>query len=163
MSACPSCSERTVPAWGDGDILFITSAPTDEEYQYGKPFAGKNRQMFSTLLYKHAKIDMNDIRAIPLWYHPKPRSKNWLENPCFLVSLELVLEEMEQYDRIVLVGADAVRHFTGRSIDAVNGCDVTDFIDAEGKKFFALCSPGTVFTNPGEFYFALDNLKEWNR
>ena len=164
MSVCPNCSQPAIEKFGDGKLLFITSSPNEEEMHYMKPFSGKNKQIFTSALWKCAKIDFNSTASVPLWYHPKSRIKDWTKDACFQVSLELVLDEIGNHDRVVLVGADACRWFTGRGIDNLNGMDVTEFIPEEltdGREFFAICSPSTVFTSQGEFFFALNKLGEW--
>jgi uracil-DNA glycosylase len=158
---CPVCSEPAVLSSGDkeSDILFIGSEVSEDEYKYKKPFTGQTFHVFKKLLFQRAHIDLTATRQINLWYHPK------CKGDCQLVSLEQVEKEITEAKFVILVGADAVKYFTGLSVDNCNGLDITSEVAEEmtvgGRVFFALCSPQSVFRAHGEMYFGLDELSKW--
>lgn len=157
---CPCCASPVVPAFGDSDseILFIGGEPSDGELETLRPFSDSTAAIFRKELFKHAKVDLSSVRQVLLWYHAPSKNKD-----CFTVSLDMVMKEMHNKKFIVLIGADAVSHFTGLSIDNVNGLDVTECIDVENKdvKFFAISTPTLLFRSLGEFRFGLSQLGVW--
>lgn len=163
---CPVCSEKVVLPGGnkDSNILIIASVPGDDEINFGKPFVGFNGRIFKSELYKEAGLDLASIRQVYLWFHKKGTKKQ--SKDCLLVSLEQVSKEIGGKDLVILVGADAVTHFTGLSVDDVNGFDVTndvegDYHDWGNTRFFALCNPNSAYITVGELRFGLKKLKEW--
>jgi uracil-DNA glycosylase len=159
---CPACAEKTLHASGDSmsDILFIASVPGDDEIKFSTPFVGYNGKIFKSILFKRTGIDLLQTRYVYLWYHAKKSSKK--AQDCFAVSLSQVMNEFIYKKKIILIGAEAVRHFTGMAVDSVNGMDVTDQIeDAGDVRYFAMVNPNTVFKSVGEIYYAMDKLKEW--
>jgi uracil-DNA glycosylase family 4 len=166
MSVCPVCSERTVAPGGDKDaeILFIASVPGDEELAFGKPFVGFNGRLFKNELYREAGIDLAATRQVYLWFHKKSTKKQ--AKDCLLVSNDIVDNEMIERKFIILIGSDAVKYFTGKSVDDVNGLDITsevpgDYHDWGNTRFFALCNPNSAYVTVGELRFGLNKLKEW--
>ena len=88
--------------------------------------------------------------------------------------MSLVMKEIEGKKVVVLVGADAVREFTGLSVQDTNGLDVTEEVGdyfgddvpdllkiLHGVKFFSVSSPQTVFKALGETRFGLTQLGKW--
>lgn len=164
MKKCPVCNLDVCSPSGDvaSDILFIGSCASEDEIRYGRPFAGQIYPIFKRMLFKIAHIDLTATRQILLWYHAKPTSKKALANDCFAVSKDIVLKEMNGKRFIILVGSDAVREFTGKSVDDLAGLDVTDFVDDSYKtndqKFFSLPKETSIFRSWGEMEFSLRNL-----
>ena len=164
---CPVCSSEIVSPSGDADstILFIGSCPSDEEIKYGRPFAGQIYPIFKRMLFKIAHIDLTATRQVLLWYHAKPTSKKALVNDCFVVSKDIVMRELIGKKIVALVGADAVKEFTGKSSDDLAGLDVTMFVDDSYKinnqRFFALPKETSIFRSWGEMQFSLENLQKF--
>lgn len=162
---CPVCAERVIGAHGDTDseILLVGSAPSEDEIYFNRPFTGPTINIFRKELHKNAKIDLSQTRQILAHYHDKLKKAD-----CVAVSMSLVMKEIEGKKVVVLVGADAVREFTGLSVQDTNGLCVTDevrkFMEDEklhGVKFFSISSPQTVFRSLGEFRFGLIQLGKW--
>lgn len=160
---CPVCTEKIIPADGDVDakILLIGSEPSEDEINYNRPFVGDTIRIFRKELLKLSGIDLMATRQVLINYHAKMKKED-----CMKVSMSIVEAEMEGKSLIVLVGADAVRTFTGLSVQNVNGMDVTsevysDIIEKYPQAiFFAITSPQTVFKSLGEFRYGLNNLGE---
>lgn len=162
---CPVCSERVIPAYGDLDseILFVGSSPSEDEVKYNRPFTGSYFQIFRKELFKFSHLDLGSTRQVLVEYH-----ENMKKDDCRLVSMSVVEKELQDKKIVIIVGADAVRAFTGLSISDVNGLDVTNEVyefNSEnvpvGIKFFAIASPQTVFKSLGEFRFGLQRLGAW--
>ena len=142
------------------EILLIASIPGEDELKFSRPFVGFNGKIFKNILFKYTGVDLLQTRFVYLWYHAKKGSKK--SQDCFAVSLSQVMNEFMYKKKIILIGAEAVRHFTGLAVDAVSGMDVTDQIeDAGDVRYFAMVNPNTVFKSVGEMYFAMGKLKEW--
>lgn len=167
QKVCPVCAEKVILADGEeeSEILLIGSAPTDDEVYYGRPFVGNTIRIFRKELIKLAKIDLGSTRQVLVECHDKMK-----KDDCRAVSLSLVEKELKNKKYIILVGAEAVRTFTGLSVQDVNGMDVTDeayeyqeelLEQYPGIKFFAITSPQTVFKSLGEFRFGLSQLGSW--
>lgn len=162
MAVCPVCARTVVKPGGDtmSDTLFISSVPSDDELRFGVSYVGFSGKIFKNELYKATKVELNSCRHVYLWFHEKKATKKGAD--CFAVSIDAMQKELIYKTKVILVGADAVRHFTGLSVDDVNGLDVTEMVDDEdGRRYFALCSPANALSSVGELRFALNNLNTW--
>lgn len=162
---CPVCSEQVIQAFGDVDsqILLVGSSPSEEEIKYNRPFTGHTIHIWKKELFKLAKIDLTATRQVLVEYHDGIKKSD-----CAQVSLSLVEKEFENKQIVILVGASAVKTFTGKSIDDVNGLDVTQEVYEFQEEmlatqhpdmiFFAVSSPKSVFKSLGEVRFGLTQL-----
>lgn len=159
MKQCPVCEQPYIPYLGDGDTLILGSTPNDDELKYGKPFVGRNIQLWKSHLMKYARLDFHSCRFGLLNTHKG--SKEFVSE-CDQFNIQLAIDEISKVSRVVLVGADVTKHFTGYKIGQVNGLDVSSLVDESfGIPFFAMVIPATLYANQGEYYFAMKKLGEW--
>lgn len=153
---CPVCVSKIVPPAGEKDsrVLFVGEFPGEIEIKYGKPFSGPTGKIFRKEFMKTIGQDLWMFRICNLWLHEPNKDEN-----CLSVGHDLVLEEAGEKDVIVLIGSDAVSHFSGFSVSDVTGLTVPSeyFHD---KEVFCMINPAQVFhKGTGELNFALHNLK----
>jgi len=163
MKQCPICEQAYIPYMGDGSVLILGSSPTEDEMQYGRPFTGRNMQLWKSHLMQYAKLDFHDCRFGLLNTHT---SKKDFAKECEQFNVQLAIKEMSQISKVIFVGADSTRLFTGYKISQVNGLDVSDLVvpdfgEIDNIRFFAMVTPATIFTSQGEYYFAMNKLGEW--
>lgn len=142
-------------------ILWLASRPTDEEYQYGRLIAGETGEVIRKEFLALAKIDPLTFSRASLWLHPI-NLKN--ERGCFDVGLDTVLSFASDKRIIILVGADAVSHFTSLKVSDVTGLEVTSECNLfpKAQHVFAMMSPGIAFSKGiGEVRFAINNIKSY--
>jgi uracil-DNA glycosylase len=163
MTACPVCSQKIILPRGNQNakILIVGGLPTEEDIETNEPFAGQMGAILRRALMRNAKLDVMTIRRVLLHLHlPSKGTKKEIKlqnNNCLQIGHDLVIEEAQNKKLVILVGAQAVKHFTGMSVDDTNGLTVPcEYWKAET---FAFVSPGSVFSTVGEMRFACGKLK----
>lgn len=150
---CPKCAKEMKMPTGDkeSDILIVFDKLFEQQSDYKVISA---LAAFKNNLSKYAGIDPAETRMAYLWMHKPNKDKD-----CLAISSDVVRENMEGKKLIILCGAEAVRFFTGYSINDVNGL----VIELEGAPpMFACVSPNSMFVKGiGEFRFAMKKLKEY--
>lgn len=153
--SCPICNRTdVVPACGpeDSPILLIGTSPSDEEVKAGQPFAGKTGGVLKTEL-RLAGLDFGSLRVMNLWQHPANENEKCKEH-----GASACISEAQGKQAILLIGAETVKFFTGKSVEAYNGLLVP-------SSYFscpivvAMVQPTTVFHNScGELRLSLQKF-----
>lgn len=157
---CPVCAKNAVGCSGESNssILIVLSHPDWADVMYGYPFAVDKRTnkttsgfVMRTECFKQG-FDLNSARCCCLWLHDDMTNEQ-----CFEVGKDMVLEEAKGRKAILLVGAQAVRYFTGYSVEDVNGLSVTSGL-LSCPIIYPLVSPASVLikgAGVGEIRFGL--------
>ena len=121
---CPSCASKIVPPHGySKSILIISEFPGKLEMEKGIPFASSSWvPSAGKILRKELQrldVDLLQLRCCNLWLHPPNKDEN-----CLKAGETVCLEEAKGKDAILLMGSEAVSHFTGYSVMDVNGLEV---------------------------------------
>lgn len=164
MAVCPVCGEKAfAPSGpGDSDILVIASSPNEDELHFGRQWAGQAMgQSWRKIVSEYLDEDPLTWRRCFLQFHDKMK-----KDECFLISLDLIKEEVKNKKLIILMGPDACEYFTGMKVSDVGGMDVTGegqtplyFEDA--RVVFAMINPTMAFAKTiGELELSLKKLKE---
>lgn len=161
MPVCPSCGTKVIMPSKGNHVLWLASKPNDEEYQYGRLMSGEVGDVIRKEFLGLIKIDPFTFSRASLWLHPIIKGK--AGQGCFEIGVDTVLRFAADKRIIILVGAEAVSHFTSLKVSDVTGLDVTSecslFPNAE--RVFAMVNPGIAFTKGiGEVRFAINNMKD---
>lgn len=162
MTVCPSCSEKVIMPSKGNHILWLASRPTEEEARYGRLISGETGDVVRKEFLGQAKVDPLTFSRASLWLHPIVKGK--AGQGCFDIGLDTVLRFAEDKRIIILVGAEAVAHFTSLKVNDVTGLDVTSecFLFPKAEHVFAMVNPGIAFAKGvGEIRFAINNMKEY--
>ena len=162
MTVCPACSNKVIMPVQKGSVLWLASRPSDEEYDYGRILSGETGDLVRKEFFLTAKVDTQTFSRASLWLHPIVKGKGG--EGCFEVGLNTVLDFAKDKRIIILVGSEAVKHFTSLNVSECNGLDVTSecFLFPNAERVFAMTNPAVAFTKGiGEVRFAINNMKEY--
>ena len=158
MTSCPVCSLPIISPSGNPNstILLIGEFPGDEEMKVGLPFVGKAGHVLRQEFYRE-KVDYKRLRITNLWLHPKHTAASRkkedqklaaeLNENCLKYFMECLLKEANGKKAILLIGSDAVKTLTGKSVSAWAGLRMTsDYLDPP----LLMCSvnPASVYHVP---------------
>lgn len=156
--ACSVCGETAVYGRGpkDSDRLIILSHPDWADVMYSLPFSiVPNKTTGGYVMQREMRrvgLELAEFRTVCLWPHEE------LKDPrCGEVQEKLVLEECKGKRVILLVGAQAVMHFTGYKVSDVNGLPV-DSGALSAPIIYPLVTPSSVLVagqGLGELRFGL--------
>lgn len=119
---CPVCGNTGVYGRGrtDSDRLIILSHPDWADIVGGLPFSIVPKKNTGGYVMqremRRVGLELSDFRTVCLWPH-----ENTKDIRCMEAQEQLVLEEAKGKRVILLVGAQAVGHFTGYKVSDVNG------------------------------------------
>ena len=148
-SCCKKCSlkkyDRYVPTQfvKDSKVLFIGEAPGREEVEQKKPFVGQSGKLLRKVL---DKMDIsysvsNVCKCRPASVEGENRTPTKMEVRC---CLPIIMDEVENFDFIVLVGGIALSVF----FPEVNLGDVVgSVLIKKGKKYLVVYHPAYILRN----------------
>ncbi len=119
---CPVCGNTGVYGRGSGASgrLIILSHPDWADIVGGLPFSIVPKKNTGGYVMqremRRVGLELSEFRTVCLWPH-----ENIKDNRCMEAQEKLVLEEAKGKRIILLVGAQAVGHFTGYKVSDVNG------------------------------------------
>lgn len=123
-------------------ILVIGGFPGTDEIKRGKPLVGRTGTVLRMELAR-VGVDLNRMRLTNLWLHPKLKPKDVTYQDCFDYGFEEAVKEAKGRKLILLIGADAVKTFTGYNVSEVTGLVVpSKYLSA---KVMCMVQPTTVF------------------
>jgi uracil-DNA glycosylase len=163
---CPVDALEVVGCRGrsDSDILVILSHPDWADVIKGVPFALDESERYAkttsgSVMQREcirAGIDLNMLRCCVLWPH-----KDMDDERCMQENLNtVVLKEARNKRAILLVGAQAVKFFTGYNVDDVNGLQVSSPM-LSAPIIYPLVNPSSVLikgAGVGEIRFGLEQF-----
>ena len=165
MSYCKECGRRLMLPEGppSAAILLVADAPTQFDVKEGALWTGSGGEILRVEL-RRAGINYKSCRVANMWQHVK-------NTDCALdVHIDTVLAEMANRRAILLMGADAVKYFTGENVSDVSGLRVDELEYAKemlptGLVVYAIFSPAiAIHDKLGEIRFGMgcfgDALKE---
>lgn len=152
---CSGCGDSVLQPMGkkDSPVLLLGDEPTDQDYASGYPFAGP----YGTILegeFHYLGFRLRDIRRMYVWPH-----YNTKKPECFQDGLNRVFQEARGRKIIILMGAQVVKYFTGKSIMQVSSL-ITPAEYFPNAIVIPAPSVSTIFKDVGEFRLALDVVKE---
>ena len=148
MSYCVGCGRFILSAEGPSDakILIVAEAPSRYDLEENKLWSGDFGSLLRAELRRQGIIYKN-CRVTNMWLHPK-HDKCTLEEGHHI---DAVLSEMADRPAVLLLGAEAVRYFTGYGVSEVSGLRVDTLPHREGRLIpdstgmvFALFNPTIV-------------------
>lgn len=163
INICPVCKEDVIMPYGpkNSPILIIRSEPNEKE-AHTRPFNDRTGDILRKEMYI-VGLNLLDCRQAVLWNH------RLTEEGCDEFCEFQLYPEMKDKKLIILVGAEAVKHFTNGQfgVSEVMGLDISEEI-VVGTEFFpfdcafyAMESPAIAFVKGvGELRFALNNIKQ---
>ena len=95
-------------------------------------------------------VDLLQLRCCNLWLHPPNKDEN-----CLKAGETVCLEEAKGKDAILLMGSEAVSHFTGYSVMDVNGLEVESPMLSAPILYAAVNSALAFHRGLGEVRFAI--------
>ncbi len=160
---CPVCTETGVYGRGpkDSNRLIILSHPDWADITTGIPFSVVPKKTTGGYVMQRemrkAGLELNDFRIVCLWPH-----KDMKDIRCMQVQDELVREEAKSKRFILLVGAQAVAHYTGYKVNDVNGLPLDSGV-LSAPIIYPLVNPSAVLAagqGVGELRFGLKEFAE---
>lgn len=160
---CSACGNAGVYGRGPktSDKLIILSHPDWADVMYSLPFSIVPKKMTGGYVMqremRHAGLELNDFRTVCLWPH-----EEMTDSRCMEAQEKLVLEEAKGKRAILLVGAQAVSHFTGYKVTDVNGLPLGSGV-LSAPILYPLVSPSAVLVpgqGVGEIRFGLHEFAD---
>jgi uracil-DNA glycosylase family 4 len=153
--SCAGCgTSQVVGAIGPekSPLLIIGSAPGEDEIKAGLPFVGRTGNVLKNEL-RRAGLDFHAFRICNLWQHMLNDKKE-----CQQAGAEAAIKEAKGRSVILLIGAEAVKFFTGLSVEGYNGLSVpSNYLSA--PVIMACVQPTTVYHNSvGEIRLTISKL-----
>lgn len=159
---CPVCAKIGVYARGPqgSPNLIILSHPDWADIKYGVPFSIVPKKSTGGYVMqremRRVGLELNDFRVVCLWPHEDTAGNI----KCFEAQEPMVREEAKGRQSILLVGAQAVHHFTGYNVSDVNGLPVDSGI-LTAPIIYPLVNPSSVLVpgaGVGELRFGLSEF-----
>ena len=149
---CPICnSNECVPPSGNKDskVLIIGDFPDKDEVAKGKSLVGRNGDILRAELGKLG-VDVRRLRVCNVWQHPPNNNED-----CYNLDLQVAIKEAKDKQVILLLGAGAVKIFTGENVRDVCGLNIKS-VYLSSPTIITCLSPGIAFhSNIGELRLAL--------
>ncbi len=155
---CPVCGNTGVYDRGpkNSERLIILSHPDWADVMYSLPFSIVPKKMTGGYVMqremRRVGLELSEFRTVCLWPHEEQT-----DNRCMEQQEKLVLEEAKGKRAILLVGAQAVAHFTGYKVSDVNGLPLESGV-LSAPIIYPLVSPSSVLVagqGLGEIRFGL--------
>jgi len=149
---CLICSQKIVPAYGEGDMLLVGEYPGTDEMAQGRPFVGQAGRILEAELMRLG-INMNrQCRLTNLWQHYKTKSPE-----CFQHFVKDLTPEMAGR-KVLLMGSDLSAYFLGEKISDWSGLEVKSSLFPRSTQFVMMSqNPASCLHSPvGEFRLALE-------
>jgi len=149
---CPICnSVECVPPSGNKEskILLIGDFPEKDEVQKGKLLVGRTGDILRSELGRLG-VDVRRLRACNVWQHHPNNNED-----CYNLGLQIAIKEAKNKQVILLLGAGAVKIFTGENVRDVCGLNLkSTYLSA--PIIISCVSPGIAFhSSIGELRLAL--------
>ena len=162
MNECDGCGRYTMDPEGpaDASILIVGDAPSQYDIKDGKLWTGDFGDLLRAELRRQGIIYKN-CRVTNMWFHPKTKDCNFERH-----HVVGTLYEMIDRPVVLLLGAEAVKYFTGYGVSEVSGLRVDTLPHREGRLIpgstgmvFALFSPAIVLHEKlGEVRWGLQSI-----
>lgn len=158
---CPVCGQPGVYGRGPktSNRLIILSHPDWADVMAGLPFSIVPKKSTGGYVMqremRRVGLELSDFRTVCLWPHEETD-----DSRCMAAQEALVLEEAKGKRAILLVGAQAVYHFTGYKVNDVNGLAL-DSGALSAPIIYPLVSPTSVLVpgqGMGEIRFGLSEF-----
>ena len=160
---CPVCGKAGVYGRGSvhTDKLIILSHPDWADVVTNTPFAIVPKKTTGGYVMqremRRAGLELSDFRTVCLWPHDE------MDDPrCMQAQEPLVLQEAKGKRVILLVGAQAVSHFTGYKVNDVNGLPLESGV-LSAPIIYPLVNPTSVLVTGqgvGEIRFGLKEFAD---
>ena len=164
MSQCKGCGRYTLVPEGppEADILIVGEAPSQYDIKGGRLWTGDFGDLLRAELRKQGIIYKN-CRVTNMWLHPKDKECDFEK-----FHIDAVLSEMADRPVVLLLGAEAVKYFSGYGVSEVSGLRVDTLPPRDGRLIpdstgmvFALFNPAIVLHEKlGELRFGLEKFGE---
>lgn len=164
LKYCPVCDETITFAAGPktSKILLLGFEPDADSMKIYMPFQGYTQMIFAGE-FGNVGLDTRQMRRTYLWRHPAVTVEEDDKNPCLDWMMQSVLKTTADKEAILLIGAKAVKFFTGLGVADTCGMPVTSqYLD---NPFIMSCvDPGSTFhAGIGEFRLAVTRFSNYIR
>ena len=155
---CPVCGNTAIYGYGPktSDKLIILSHPDWADIMAGRPFSIVPKKTTGGYVMqremRRVGLELMDFRTLCLWPHETTD-----DSRCMETQEQLILEEAKGKRAILLVGAQAVHHFTGYKVSDVNGLPLESGV-LSAPIIYPLVNPSSVLVagqGVGEIRFGL--------
>lgn len=125
---CPVCNRKIISPSGSpsSSILVISSSPTEEDMDAGKPFKGQYGMILRSELARYG-VDLSQFRQTCLWLHT-PSNKNKEDAEW---NYQQAIKEAIGKKIILLLGTEVTKIFLKKSATEVSGLPmISDMVSA---------------------------------